>query len=502
MVQEYIPLDSSAYKFTDPELVRSDSPFIQQPTDSSRWSTSVNHLGLDNTIVEDVELSPTIGPFPLLSSQNPAIESNLDNADTADSIQAQLSDSASPNSSLETVREVTMNERDYDAKYMALDGMTVSIETLIAMFNQDTVSLIDLGDYREELQRIFQSFLDFEKKYLKLRGQLDRNNETDVLRLTDLKALHERMKKRVVDNQVEVKKKLEELQAANSSGTARETDKVAVDKVKLKVKHVTDKFKDLKKQIDDLGEVDAMSEHKVRECLVDTKEWKKDLRAYRDSKESIDLELISVEIDAELKTDFETKYKEMVDTVNKMITDLNKVDKDLGLYALSDVKSKAAVQYPEPFSGMLGENVFKFVKEFEDAIAADHIRKADEVKTLIKYLKGSAKASIGEHHSKLEDALEQLKDNYGSPRLIVDKYLKDFEKSLGHIKNWGKHGSKERVDAINKTLDFLRNLESLVKDHPDHLKSEIYSSATLLILTKGMPHESSKKFGYVEVRSL
>ena len=166
---------------------------------------------------------------------------------------------------------------------------------------------------------------------------------------------------------------------------------------------------------------------------------------------------------------------------------------DFGLYALSDVKSKAAVQYPEPFAGQLGENIFKFVKEFEDAIAADHIRKADEVKTLIKYLKGSAKASIGEHHSKLEDALEQLKDNYGSPRLIVDKYLKDFEKSLGHIKNWGKHGSKERVDAINKTLDFLRNLESLVKDHPDHLKSEIYSSATLLILTKGMPHEFSKK---------
>ena len=45
-------IDSSAYKFTDPELVRSNSPFIQPPTDSSRWSTSVNHLGLDNTIVE------------------------------------------------------------------------------------------------------------------------------------------------------------------------------------------------------------------------------------------------------------------------------------------------------------------------------------------------------------------------------------------------------------------------------------------------------------------
>ena len=92
---------------------------------------------------------------------------------------------------------------------------------------------------------------------------------------------------------------------------------------------------------------------------------------------------------------------------------------------------------------------------------------------LMKCLKGTAKATIGEHHISLKKALDQLTDNYGSPRLIVDKYLREYEKNFGNVRNWGKHGSKERVDAINKTLDFLRNLESLCKDHPDHLKSEI-----------------------------
>ena len=48
-----------------------------------------------------------------------------------------------------------------------------------------------------------------------------------------------------------------------------------------------------------------MSEQKIRECIQETKEWKKDMNNYRDAKENIDLELVSVEIDAELKADLE-----------------------------------------------------------------------------------------------------------------------------------------------------------------------------------------------------
>ena len=127
----------------------------------------------------------------------------------------------------------------------------------------------------------------------------------------------------------------------------------------------------------------------------------------------------------------------MVDSVNTMIASLSKTDAELGLFALSDSKSKQAVQYPEPFAGSLGENVFKFVKDFQDAIAGDQIRKSDEVKTLSKCLKGEAKSFIGDHHKDLVTALEQLKNNYDTPRLIVFRYMREFEKSLGNIRNWG-----------------------------------------------------------------
>ena len=130
----------------------------------------------------------------------------------------------------------------------------------------------------------------------------------------------------------------------------------------MKIKHAFKKFKDLSKVVNDLGEVSEMSEHVVRECLMDSKEWKKDLKSYRDLKETIDLELLSVDIAESVVTDFGNTYDEMVTAVSNKIAELNKADKDLGLYALSETKAKSTIQYPDPFSGALGENVFKFSK--------------------------------------------------------------------------------------------------------------------------------------------
>ena len=63
------------------------------------------------------------------------------------------------------------------------------------------------------------------------------------------------------------------------------------------------------------------------------------------------------------------------------MTKLLSADKDLG--SLSDGKSKTLVQYPESIGGFMGEDVFNFIKEFKEALAADQVRKVDEMKTLI-----------------------------------------------------------------------------------------------------------------------
>ena len=300
-------------------------------------------------------------------------------------------------------------------------------------------------------------------------------------------------KLKVVQNSTAVKKKMTELVTASESSVLSRTAETDHQKLVLKVTNATTKFKGLKEEINKLAEVDTMADNEIRETLIASKDWKKELKVLENLKEILDVDMITTHVEEDLNTQFQTEYKEMVEVVTKKMKELHVADKDLGLYSLADSKSKMTVQYPSPFTGSLGENVFKFLKEFKDAIASDQIRKADEVKMLVKYLKGDAKMTIGENHISLGSALKQLEDNYGCPRLIVEKYTREYDKALGNIRSWGKHGTKERVDAINKTADFIRNLQTLATDHPGHLKSEIYSKQTLLLLTKGMPIEYTKK---------
>ena len=240
-------LDPSAFEFTNIELSSPITPFPQPPLVSENWSTSVNRFDLGFSSEGESQVGSTYGSFPLLS---PRLEINaVANQVISDVIDHILEESinlvTSSESSQETNKESTMNNADYKAKVMELDDYTVNIESLIARFNKNTVSLLDLATYRQELKDIFDVFSLFERKYLELRGKLDRNSDNDIIRLNQLKELHERTKKRIVDNEVAVKKKLVELQNGNIHATAGDTDRIAKSKVQLKLKHAMDKFKNL-----------------------------------------------------------------------------------------------------------------------------------------------------------------------------------------------------------------------------------------------------------------
>ena len=51
--------------------------------------------------------------------------------------------------------------------------------------------------------------------------------------------------------------------------------------------------------------------------------------------------------------------------------------------------------YPDIFPRVLGDNVYWFVKEFKEAISESQVKKADEVKTLQKFLGLEAKSIVG-----------------------------------------------------------------------------------------------------------
>ena len=364
---------------------------------------------------------------------------------------------------------------------------------LIERFNPDTVTILEKDDYKSELNTIFNELKAFQGKVNAFIGSLDDKKESHVNAFSQVTTLFKNLKQKVLSNETGVKQQMVKL--VSESEVARSTREADIDleKLKLKVSNAKTKFDNLKNEVSKFKDVTNMSENEIRESVVTSKEWKKDMKQFQELKEKLDVDMVSLTLDDETKTSYDTAYDDMVSTVTETMSSLITADKNLGLYSLVDSKSKTLVQYPDSFGGSLGENVFKFIKEFKEAIVSDHVRKADEVKTLLKHLTGDAKKTVGEHHKTLESALQQLEDNYGCPRLIVEKYTRDYEKSYGHVRAWGRHGSKERVDAINKTVDFIRNLEDLATNHPGHLNGEIYSKQTLLLLTKGMPHEFTKR---------
>ena len=74
--------------------------------------------------------------------------------------------------------------------------------------------------------------------------------------------------------------------------------------------------------------------------------------------------------------------------LRRTLPELTVKDDELKLCTLAPNKVKDSVVYPPKFTGKETEDVYSFIKEFRQAIASDHVKKADEVKKLRNYLDG------------------------------------------------------------------------------------------------------------------
>ena len=325
------------------------------------------------------------------------------------------------NPPIRSAESFMMDERTLKTKVAEIENNAEDVEILMDRFNPDTITILDKDDYKTELDKIFTQLREFQGKVNKFKGTLDLNSDSHNVASARVTTVLKDLKTKVLANEAGVKKQMVKLVNESDSARSERSAEVELEKLKLKVSNAKIKFDNLKGEVESLSEVDDMSEQQVRESVVSSREWKKDLKIFQDLKEKLDVEMVSIKIDEEDQTAYNNAYDTMVKIVTEKMTKLLSADKDLGLYSLSDGKSKTLVHYPESFGGSMGEDVFRFIKEFKEALAADQVRKADEIKTLIKHLKGDAKDSIGQHHKSLDSALTQLEDNFGCPRLIVER---------------------------------------------------------------------------------
>ena len=303
--EDYYWIDTSALELSGASLVSPVSPFPHPATSPDTWSVSVNRVQTGSNLADTF---PVLDPLLDLDPHNLALsERSLPVVDTLS--QPEHRSNSSSSSSLVTLKEKssTMDDDQFYTYTMELDDHIVAINAAIARFNKDTVDLLDLGSYEDKLQKIYDRFDAFEKAYLLVKNKLDRRVADDAPKIQEIKVLYEGIQKRVIDNEVAVKKKLRELQsseptARSISSRTSSTDGHTKDKVELKIKHAIKKYKDLTKIVDDLGEVKNMSEHVIRESMVESKDWKKDLKTYRDMKEALDLEVLSTDVDEASQT--------------------------------------------------------------------------------------------------------------------------------------------------------------------------------------------------------
>ena len=434
------------------------------PQDPDNWS-SVNRF-----FPEGSEPSP----LPETRSLENILEENLD-TQVQDPSESSSEETviARERRSLESTASPTgimMDVADFNRKYKELQRSAAQIDLLIGNFNKETVNVLDKDTYKDDLREIFDKVVEMESKFSSAVDGLGQEVQAEQEAFNQASKLFKDTKQRASNNACEVKARILQLIREETSLQATAQKETETKKISLKIGHASAKFTKLKEEVSRMPEIKDMTESKLKSFIVESKNWKQELKTFASLKEAIEVESVAVDVSGDDKGKLTSSYDEMLEAVTKKITELSVKDEELGLHSFS--KAKKTIEYPSKFSGNLGEDVFRFIKDFREAISADEVRTADQVKTLLKYLDGDAKSVIGEHQKTLKGALDLLEENYGVPRLIVEKYTKDYDKNFGNYKKWGSNGSKERNNAINKTLDLIRNLQDMAKTHK-HLSSEI-----------------------------
>ena len=382
---------------------------------------------------------------------------------------------------------------------------------LIELFNKDSITCASHKEiYKEELSKIDNAVEDFIDYIDDILTQLETNREAD--RIPELEVMRRTVIDAVKLNKQQVVEKVESVLIStalnpaltgNTGGTETVSNVVNggisrdgtlnennIQKLTLKYNNILEDIQEFDGTIQKVGAVVDMSDSEITYYLRRVDAWEQRVKDITTQSRKLQEDSIGKDEMKDMVDTVVNKLKALKLTKSEKVNQLTEEDSDRGLNSLCENKHKSSVIFPEPFKGVLGENIFKFEKEIIAAIKNTQVKKADQVRTLLKYLKADARARVGDHQTSLEAALQVLKDFYGNPNLIWLKYKQDFEKEFcGKIGNkWGSLGSTKRIDAIARLMEFIRQALHFAEEYPQ-LKDDILSAYTVKMIMKSMPEE-------------
>ena len=417
-------------------------------------------------------------------------------------------------SSVSTLRKerilyTTMDSSVYNGYRLNCIKKKKKVLGLIELFNKDSITCLTHKEiFKEELKKIDTAAEDFVEYIDETLTQLEVNSEDD--RIPELQVMRKSIIDAVKLNKKQVVEKIESIisNATSSSMSPPPTETAtlpdgtltslpntssavsSVAKLTLRHKNIAEDIEEFKGVVNGIETMDDMSDSQITYYMRRIDSWDQRLKDITKESRKFEEEALGKDEVKTLVDEINVKLSELKLVKSTKVSELVNEDKDRGLNSLCENKHKSSVVFPEPFKGVMGENVFKFKKEIVAAIKDTQVKKADQVRTLIKYLKGDAKSRVGDHQPSLEAALKVLEDFYGNPNLIWLRYRQDFEKEFSGNVNakWGTLGSTKRIDVIARLIEFIRQAVQFAEDYPQ-LKEDILSAYTVKLLMKSMPLE-------------
>ena len=243
------------------------------------------------------------------------------------------------------------------------------VERSIDAYTADDANLEDKDVYHSYINESRLLLIACEEKIDSLILNLDPEDPDDVKKIKQLEGVDKGIKAKFKKNSKEVKDRFAQLKAEfESSRPLSAAEKLTFDqekkkvvekkkKAELKMGSLLSKSQDLSRKMLELADVNTMTEKEIRENMLKTRDWEKEIDDLKTKKLELDMDLVGVEdVDQESVDLFKDEYKDALKSVEEAVKNLTLKDKELGLCSLIANKNKDSICYPSVFTGKIGEN--------------------------------------------------------------------------------------------------------------------------------------------------
>ena len=342
---------------------------------------------------------------------------------------------------LTTAEGVIMDEASYKGYKLNCFKKKRKVESLIELYDKDCVnSLQDRDIFKQKLEAIASAALETVEYCNELIAELELNSEQG--RIDEVNTIKEDVKNAVRKNEKEVKEEMQRIINESGIEASATNQSVQVDSVvnplsimsstgdstavnpnteaKLLLKHgyIKEDVTEINTVISRIKLAKDLTDAEVIYYMREGRSWDKRVSDLIAENRKFQLEAYGFASLHESASSLDTEVKAVKTVKDNKLAAIAREDESRGLSSLCENKNKSSIVFPEPFKGHYGENVFKFKEEICAAIKDSQIKKADEVRVFLKYLKGDARSKVGDHQPTLEAALETLVAFYGNANLI------------------------------------------------------------------------------------